>query len=241
MLKFKLTFRAAFAFAALLFVMHESHEIVHTVVARLICGCWGPRDFNVWKTCETCMRPDWSVGATVAGPLFTFAMIWWGFTQLKPGLAVSRQAVGLAMVFANMPFARILTAVIGGGDEVWSLNELSGNHLLAWATGVALVLGLCALPLWRAAQTLLPRRRWLVFTGLLLGPVALDLVVVLLGLNTLLEHGVLAEPGALGSPLIVNLWSGLVVGVLVLTWPALRTVLRLPALAPAAVPPIAVA
>ena len=47
-MKIKLTTGFIVAFIALRFVLHEAHELVHTGVGRIICGCWGQRDFNVW-------------------------------------------------------------------------------------------------------------------------------------------------------------------------------------------------
>ena len=47
-MKININLRTILAFIALVFVMHELHEIAHTAVGRVLCGCWGPRDFNVW-------------------------------------------------------------------------------------------------------------------------------------------------------------------------------------------------
>ena len=222
-MKFRPAPRFWLAFVALLFVMHESHEIAHTTVARLICGCWGPRDFNVWSTCEGCavLHPS-EIVATFIGPLFTFALIWIGYAWLAPGRSRGQQSAGFALIFANMPFARILTAAMGGGDEVFGLTQVLGNHPLAWGLGLGFILAMCALPLVRAYRALAPRRRVLVFVGFLLLPLVVDLVVVLGVLNSLLTREILATPGVLGSPIIVNLWTVLVGVTLLLTYPALQ-------------------
>ena len=47
LMKIVLTWRTLLASGALLFVLAEAHELVHTGLGRLLCGCWAPRDFNV--------------------------------------------------------------------------------------------------------------------------------------------------------------------------------------------------
>ena len=206
-----LTPRFLLAFVALMFVMHEAHEIVHTSVARLICGAWGERDFNVWGICEGCAEAHpWVLAATFAGPLFTFALIWVGAALLKPTNTNRQKSLGLALVFANMPFARILTATMGGGDEVFGLTKLLHNHALAWAIGLPAILLICAVPLYRAFRTIENRARVALFLLFFLAPTALDLVVVLGGLNSLLEKGVLSQYWILGSPVLVTAWTALV-------------------------------
>jgi hypothetical protein len=78
------------AFGALQFALGEAHELVHTGLGRLLCGCWGSRDFNVWSLCATCDHaPLRNLAATYAGPLFTFAMMWWGYYLLAPSNPVT--------------------------------------------------------------------------------------------------------------------------------------------------------
>ncbi len=80
--------------------MHEAHEIVHTAVCRLICGCWGERDFNVWGLCEGCIQAHpTSLIATFAGPLFTFIMIWIGLYLMRKKENESNLAIGFALIF----------------------------------------------------------------------------------------------------------------------------------------------
>lgn len=124
-MKLTLTWYSLLAFVALLFFMMEAHELVHTSLGRLLCGGWGKRDFNVWSLCDACAigRP-WNLAATFAGPVFTFAMGWWGYFLLDPRNSVPRQSLGFVLVFANMPFGRLLGAFTGGNDEVYALSKL---------------------------------------------------------------------------------------------------------------------
>jgi len=83
-MQLKLSFSFVITFLLLLLVMMELHEIVHSTVGRLICGCWGIRDFNVWSLGNNCQQREsaWWL-ATLAGPLFSFAMMWLGMFWLS--------------------------------------------------------------------------------------------------------------------------------------------------------------
>ena len=197
-MKVNLTLRNTTAFAALLFVMHEFHEIAHTAVGRLICGCWGERNFNTWGLC---CENEYTILASIAGPLFTYLIMYSGYYLLSSRYdnLPSKKSVGFALVFANMPAARIFTALMGGGDEL--------------------------LELVRAYKTLSASQRLWGFTGFLLLPFIFDILVVIIGMNKLYEQGVLDQTGIIGSPLIVNLWTLLWITVLAFSWKSLRTML----------------
>ena len=124
-MKLKLTFHYVLTFLALTFVMHEAHEIVHTSIGRIICGCWGQRDFNVWGLCDSCETNPYGILSTLAGPIFTFIMIWYGSSLLDKNN--NQKVFGFSLIFANMPFARIFNLMIGGGDEVVVVNSLINN------------------------------------------------------------------------------------------------------------------
>jgi len=159
-MQIRLNSKFIISFIALIFVMHEAHEIVHTTVGRLICGCWGQRDFNLWNLCENCIEQHpFALAATFAGPLFTFLMIWIGTLNLKDNKSLDQKSLGFALIFANMPFARILTASLGGGDEVSALNHILGNHRLAWAIGLVLILLIVGYPLYKGFISIHNKRR----------------------------------------------------------------------------------
>lgn len=207
----KLNFKFVISFLALLFVMHEAHEIAHTALGRIICGAWGERDFNVWGLAEGCNQGDLvSMLPTYFGPLFTFSMIWIGAFLLKPDNSVEKKSFGFALIFANMPIARIITAVFGGGDEVYATNVLIENHSLAWAIGLIGILMILIYPLYKAFITI-NKNRILWFLLFFFAPMIIDLFVVLGLMNTLLEKGVLTNYWILGSPVLVSLWTILVI------------------------------
>lgn len=210
-MKLRPTPKFVLAFVALLFGMHEAHEIVHTTVGRIICGCWGLRDFNVWELCTGCSDNNpISVMATFAGPAFSFLIMWVGASLLRSDRTVSQKSIGFSLVFANMPFARILTTTMGGGDEVYGLNVLLNNYSLAWALGLGIVIMLCSIPLYVTYKAIKNERRIGWFLLFLVAPVVIDVVVVLLGLNTMLQNGILDQYWILGSPMLVTLWTFLV-------------------------------
>jgi hypothetical protein len=207
-MRISLTWYSFLAFVALQFVMGEAHELVHTGLGRVLCGCWGTRDFNVWSLCDACDNsPLTQLAATYTGPIFSFAMMWWGYALLDPRNAVARRSLGFALVFANLPFARILGAVfMGGNDEVYALSKLMPYHT-AWALGATLVLLAAVPPLVRAYAALQPKDRIWVFLGFFLLPTALTFGMVLGVLNSLLATGFLGAYGVLGSPIMVTCWT----------------------------------
>jgi len=226
-LKINLTFRNTTAFVALLFVLHELHEIVHTAVGRLICGCWGERNFNSWGLC---CEGDLTILASIAGPLFTYIIIYIGYYLLSnkyenfPGI----KSLGFALIFASMPFARIFTALIGKGDEFFELKFFLGDYFsdnTLWILAIVMVTAILLPALIRAWNTIDSSQRPGGFTGFLLLPFIFDLLVVIIGMNKVYDLGVLDQTGFIGSPLIVNLWTLLWVVVLAVSWKELKTIL----------------
>ena len=212
----KLTPKFIIAFLALTFVMHEAHEIVHTTVGRFICGCWGERDFNVWGLCEGCDANPYSLISTFVGPLFTFIMVWLGANLLSQNNSNSQKSLGFALIFANMPFARLLNPILGGGDEATVLNHFLHNRNQSnLITGILVTL-IIAYPLYRAFITIKNKYRIGLFLLFLLAPVIIDLLLVLGVMNTLLEKGVLSQYWILGSPMLVTVWTASVVLIFVI-------------------------
>lgn len=226
-MRLSLTWPSFLAFVALLFCLAEAHELAHTGLGRALCGCWGTRDFNVWSLCAACDKALYrQLAATYAGPVFTFFVMWRGYFLLAARQPVARRSLGLALVFASLPFARILGAVfMGGNDEVYALRKFL-PYPSAWALGAALVLLATVPPLGRAYRALQPQGRIWVFLGFFLLPTLLSLGVVLGALNSLLASGFLANYGVLGSPVLVTCWTVLVGATLALTYRHLGTLGR---------------
>jgi len=212
----KLNLKFVISFLALMFIMHEAHEIAHTSLGRLICGAWGQRDFNVWGLAEDCNQGNWvSLLPTYFGPVFTFVMIWIGAFLLKSENSLQKKSLGFALIFANMPIARIITAALGGGDEVYATNVLLDNYPVAWAIALIGILLILGYPLYKAFITIKKNKvPW--FLLFFFVPMIIDVVVVLGIMNSLLEAGLLADYWILGSPILVSLWTIFVILVFIL-------------------------
>lgn len=189
------------------FIMQETHEIAHTATGRIICGCWGKRNFNVWGLCSGCSdEKPWSILATYAGPLYTFSIIWIGYFLLLKSSPKLKSA-GFALIIASMPFSRILTPVFGGGDEIFALNKHLHNHALAWTAGLILVLALIIPPTVRVWDAIENKRKAWWFAGMLLVPFLMTGAVVFGVLQSLLlENGIMSDYWILGSPRLVTVW-----------------------------------
>lgn len=207
-MKLKLTLKYVLTFLALTFMMHEAHEIVHTAVGRLICGCWGMRDFNVWDVCIGCSEQNpYSVIATFAGPIFSFSMMWIGTFVMNKAKSDNQKAIGFSLIFANIPFARIFTAATGGGDEVWGLNLIVQNQPVAWIVGFVIVLAITLYPLYKSFKIIENESPIVWFLVFFMIPTYIDQWVVLIILNTLLGKGFLSSYWILGSPIFVTIWT----------------------------------
>lgn len=204
----KLTFPYIVAFLLLLIVMLELHEMVHITIGYLICGCWGERDFNVWELCTGCdAHSSYTWLATLSGPLFSFAMMWLGMHWLKTD-DKNKKALGFSLIFANIPFGRITTVMMGGGDEmVVTRHFLKGSFsrtqmIIICSVIVFLIVAPPVISAWKALKN---KNTWLYITGFLMLPLAFLLVYTLGALNTLLKNGFLSRPYIMGTPLLITL------------------------------------
>ena len=190
------------AFSFLLLAVHEAHELAHAVAGRVVCGEWPVRDFNAWRLAGECA----SWWPTAAGPLFTYALL------LLGAVLARKSAAGIALIFAANPFARIFTAVMGGGDEMvvaQRLAEQSERTLGLKLVVIAVVGAICGSALyvaWRAMAGVAWRGLW--FVAAMVWPMALTGLALFVVGNRLLRAGWLAEPSLSGAPLLVVVVSG---------------------------------
>lgn len=201
------------AFAALRYLLHELHEFGHMGVARALCGDWGTRDFNnVHPIADSCMK----TAATdplvaLAGPATNYLTLWLAALLLLPRAggperSPTRLAWGLALVFAALPFARLFTAVMGGGDELGMARAWLDNPLAARLLTVLLIAAIMAWPLWLAFKTLRATgRNWGFFVLALVLPMLVEGALVQGLLNRLLAQGTLGslDSVAWGAPAAV--------------------------------------
>jgi hypothetical protein len=212
LLHINLSFRNLFLLLFFFFLMHEIHELAHIITGRIICGCWGTRDFNVWDLCTNCLAQNrFAIIATFAGPLFTFAMLWIGRYLIKNAESVQYRSLGLVFILGNMQFGRMYMAAMGGGDEVWGMRFLFLNHNHSNASLIRLITfiivsAICLPPLITAFKTIANKYKIALYAGFLIVPLILDTVVILILLNGLLQKGILNQVLAMGTPVFINIW-----------------------------------
>lgn len=209
-LNLHLNIKSLLAFLFLTLLLGELHELAHIFTGYGFCGCWGPRDFNVWSLCEGCLEEKpYAIIATFMGPIFTFAVIWFGRFLLK-GADTQKKVLGFVLVFAGLPFARILTAAMGGGDEVYALRQIfegEQNGDIIWIIGLLLVLAVSIPPLLTAWKAIANTKRIWYFLGFFLLPTFCTILFVLMGLNSVLASGFLTEPFIWGTPLFISIYT----------------------------------
>jgi len=228
LLQIQFSFKNLLVFLFFFFLMHELHELAHIITGRLICGCWGTRDFNVWDLCKDCEKQHpWAVIATFAGPIFTFIMLWIGRYWLKYGHSDQCRSLGLVLILGNMQFGRVYMAAMGSGDEVSGLRTLFLNpeHSNAWVIKIiafVIVSAICIPPLVTGYKAIGNKRKVLVFISFLIVPLVLDTVVILILLNGILEKGTLNQVWIMGTPLLITVWFAVCAVVVSLNFKCLR-------------------
>lgn len=214
-MKIRLTWQYLLAFFALNGVISELHEQAHINVGRLVTGCYGPRDFNNWNSCaEGAQALPWA--APIAGPLFSYIVVWLGVWLLYRASSMAQRSIAFSLVFAPLPFARIFTAAVGGGDEKILLTRIFDGMPEGVARWYALALTLlfCAPPIVIACRVLASRLRVLYVAGFCVVPLLVIWCYKLKFLNGLLMQGLFAEPSILGTPLFVHIVFGIMLATL---------------------------
>ncbi len=192
-LHLKINWKFLFALFTLMLCTGELHEQVHIQTGRIVCGGYGERDFNAWKTAADCAAPAWRFLSTLVGPLFSFAVMWTGAFLLTKARSLSYKTIGFALIFAPLPFARIFTALMGGGDEKTVLVALFkdefnlGTIKVAAAVIVSLI---CLPPLFIAFRHLKNRFAILYVIGFSVLPLVVLGLYIFKFLNPLLANGV---------------------------------------------------
>jgi hypothetical protein len=194
------------AFIALRHLFHELHEFSHMIVGRVICGVWGTRDFNNVHP----MSKEWYEAGFnhtlvgLEGPMINYIAIWLGAILISTAKSSSRLSWGLILIFASLPFARIITALFGGGDEFGVARTWISNPMAARVINIAVILSILIYPLYTAFTALYVKKNkgWY-FVGFLILPMLLEGMVVLLFFNYLLKMGVLNDSWWMGSPILV--------------------------------------
>lgn len=158
-----LTWQTLLGLALLCWVASFTHEFTHHVAGWLVCGEAGRMSLNRFVLANSCTGP-WLV-STAAGPALSYLMMWIGAWLVWRG---KQPLIGFALVVAYIPFLRILTAAMGGGDE-GVLMRVVFPDAGRWPA-LALVLALALPPLIVCFRALSNTRRTAVFFAAFLVP-----------------------------------------------------------------------
>jgi hypothetical protein len=202
------------AFFSLVFLLHELHDWAHAMAAGGLCHCWAPRSFDSWTLCPNCiLEGRQRLLIWILGPMINYIAIWAGWRLMNPENTLERRSIGFCLVFAALPFMRILAAAMGGGDETSALRQLLEpfsltHHRVLSLIGLLVVLA-ATLPSLIRAFLLLPggRGKLLIFPVMLLLPGYVDHWVVQEGMNKLQDMGFLNHLVVTGLHLIVVVWG----------------------------------
>lgn len=162
--EFPLRWPVLVSMALMVWVASFSHEFTHHLTASVVCGDVGRMSLNRFVLAGGCTGP-WPV-STAAGPVLSYLMMWLGAWMVRRG---RKPLLGLALVVAYVPFLRLLTAAMGGGDEGVLMRLWSPVHA-RWMAPV-LVLALVLPPLLVCYRSLANRRRGSVFLAAFLLPI----------------------------------------------------------------------
>lgn len=149
---FPARWRVFVSLCLLQWVASFSHEFTHHLTAALVCGDVGRMSLNRFVVGGDCAV--WPI-ATIAGPALSYLMMWLGAALILQG---RRPLLGLALVVAYIPFLRLLTAAMGGGDEGVLMKLLMPAPAARFAA-LALVVALVLPPLVVCWRALANRRR----------------------------------------------------------------------------------
>ena len=233
-MKVKLTPIYLLGFFSLVFLIHEIHDWAHFILSATYCGCMGYRAFDSWSVCITCATSASAFAlATLVGPLVNYIVIWSGWALMHPENPSEKQSIGFSMVFAALPFPRIMGALAGGGDETSALRQLfqrpnGSNHYFVAGAGLLIVLALCLPALIRTFVLVTGWvERIIILPAFLVLPGLVDHWLVSGELNRLLNKGVLDHRMLRGgTQLFVFVWLGVVLALYLLTRKSLENVLE---------------
>lgn len=227
-MKLTITAKYVLAFLALNMIAGELHEQVHINTGYWICGGYGPRDFNVWQTSAN-SNSQWAFLATLAGPLFSCTLMWIGAVWFVKSKNQIKKGIGISVLFANLPFARIFTALTGGGDEKIVVQYLLGStNFLTKLIAAIVVLLVCVPPVIMVFKKIDRTHRWWIVSGFLVLPLIFGMLYQRMLWNRLLQNGYGASVHILGTPDIILFHFALMVIILSVFRKSIATLVKQP-------------
>ncbi|MDP9017059.1 MAG: hypothetical protein M3N19_01895 [Candidatus Eremiobacteraeota bacterium] len=163
-MKISLSWRYLLAFCALTILCGTSHEFVHHFTGAALCGHFGTKTFNSFTLAAGCdsnlVAVYWSA---MAGPIFTFGLLWVGYFLLRRADAGSK-GLGFALIFANFPINRMLFCLLNSNDEQYANRLLFGNSPLVFWLTIIVIWAIALPPLIEAYRQLenRPKAAWFI-------------------------------------------------------------------------------
>ena len=162
MVTLKINWKYCLAFYCIGMLYASLHELVHHFTGYLICGEWGYKTFNYFKT--ACGGPKVLI-ATYAGPLFTFIVMYVGAYFLNKKFSNYKRHLGFALIFAQIPLQRMISPFFKMNDEYYATSKLFGStEVVYWSVGI-IVWIICLPPLIKAYRAIENKHKlvWFLF------------------------------------------------------------------------------
>lgn len=218
-MEIKLTWRYCLAFMAFVFVFGQLHEMAHMITGYFICGQAGIQlDFNLIRPiCAACENNPYTYIAGIAGPAFSYLMMWIGFFILRSA-NTKRYGLGFVLILGNLAFARIFTAGMGGGDERGVLAEFIPNQpqLLIKVINFLFVFAVAFPPIYTSYKKLVNKNKVLVIAGFCVVPLCIMYPYEFMLLGEVLKAGFLAKRHFLGVADFIYLHTALMALIVIL-------------------------
>jgi hypothetical protein len=164
----RITVRYLFALYLVVMLWASLHELIHHVAGYIVCGAWGYKTFNYFRTACEATPQSWA--ATYAGPALSFAAMWYGWWLLRKAPTNWQRHLGFAVIFAQLPAQRLTGPLLGQNDEYFAARHMFGNSITTMWITFALIACCTVPPLIGAWRSIANTRRaaWFLLYFLLL-------------------------------------------------------------------------
>lgn len=164
-MKIKITWKYCLAFYCMIMLYASFHELIHHFAGYVICGDWGYKSFNYFKT--ACSETNnLRFLATFSGPILNFVAMGAGaYILMKAGTNNYRMQFGFALIFAQLPLQRMINPIFSMNDEFYAAASLWGNTPFVYWSVIIVIWAICIPPLVIAYRKIENRYRiwWFLF------------------------------------------------------------------------------
>ena len=180
----------------------------------------GVRDFSVWQLWEGCDNNSHLLSwlATLAGPLFSFAIMWVG-RHWRSANGLKMKELEFSWVFVNIPFRGIREAMKCAGDELVVARHLfqsdfSHTQIIVIVTCIVLSPGIP--PIFTGFRLVHNRFSLLCIIAFFNIAIPIHFVVHSLGMNSILYNGFLSTLLIMATPSLSTLHTFVIMILLLL-------------------------